>query len=249
MKTRRSYQAMLLVLLMSAFVAGPMAQNASEEASWGQVKSLFETQPAGPTGLAQEASISTPGEDDLSPMEAEILALDEITGSYDSVVATIADRGLRIESFTTAAEAEGVLCGARECFAVRLVTENEATPAVYRYRVIDSDGATVHFGFYTLPTLSPRSEPDGCCSWLVCWEDVDACGDCWSYAGDCDYVGYWANDEFSSAELDCCSPYPYFKLWEHSRYRGKSMKVLRGEYIRSLCPYSMNDKVSCVEAI
>ncbi len=249
MGTKSYFAGVVLAAVVISAMGAANAQEPVEEASWGQMKAMLlnSARQLGGAALSMRPAGEQPAETDesdlLGPLDREIQALAQIRGTCQQVCRELKDLGFRLESFASEEEAERVLCSAGEGIALSRLTYEGECPAIHRYRIMDDQGATVHFGFYTLPASSLVDLPvDGLVT--ACWEDVRYGGDHINYSSSTTYVGYWWNDEFSSIQVGYSSLGGYYKYYANSQYGGSSMIVHSNEQVSSLCPTGWNDRIS-----
>lgn len=254
MKTKSHLSLVVLAAIAASLSVVATAQESVENASWGQMKAMLQDgghQIEG-SALGMTSAVVEPTESDesdlLTPLDQEILALPQIRGTYEQVCEALKELGFRIESFASDEEAERVLCSAGEGIAFSRLTDEGECPAVQRYRIMDDQGATVHFGFYTLPASTLLDlQADGLVT--ACWEDVRLGGSHVNYSSSTSYVGWWWNDEFSSIQVGSSSGGGYYRYYANSQYGGSSMIVHSNETVQSLCPTGWNDRISSLKKV
>jgi hypothetical protein len=254
MKTKQYLTVLALATIVAGMSVTAIAQEPAESASWGQMKAMYQGDRGriGGTTLGVAPAVAPPEEPDesnlLTPVDQDILALPQISGTYEQVCQALKRLGFRIESFASDEEAEQVLCSAGEGFALSRLTEEGECPAVHRYRIMDEKGASAEFGFYTVPaSILPDLHADGLVT--ACFEDVRFGGSHINYASNQSYVGWWWNDEFSSLVVGWSSLGGYYRYYADSQYGGSSMVVYSNESVSSLCPTGWNDRISSLKKV
>ena len=252
MMSKSLFSVSILAAAIVALTVPAIAQETTGEdhtSTWGQIKSMYESGPTLPKGVAASAItiVEEPKPIPLTPLEQEILSLGVISGTSQQVSDAVRELGFAIEPYKDEDDADRQLCRFGEGMANSRLTDEGERPAIYRYRIIDNTGATVRYGFYSVPvaTLATgSSNGEGSGAVAVTWWDTRFRGSRKHWQGSYSYVGWWWNDETSSLLVGYSTTHDYYRFYKDSRYRGGSLLVYQNESISSLCPIGWNDKIS-----